>query len=347
MALSRLSCCRWLLLYEKEGAYRLAGGRHPSYQLSTNTKPKKLLSAISSRVKYMSEKYNRFLERKFPRFYILYSTFIKGCQLLFLDGKEVIRIKKKMAHQGLKFYQLPYREMEKLRQFRRDIIKGAPVLLIAIPPFANYLVLVLMYFFPRQFLIQHFWTDQQQVEFFNVYHSNRAEAYPAVLSGLQQAVPRLQDQLLKEKMLQLCTEVQHGSHPAVAELESVSRAFSGPPLDLKHLKMHHMKALSRVLFLTPHLPTFLLRWRLWNHTFELHHLDKALLKLGVHELSDKELKNACYVRGLNSTQLSSAECKIWLTQWLQLSSRLKDSEASLLLFSLVLLSTNYIRSFRH
>nr|XP_033792730.1 LETM1 domain-containing protein 1 isoform X2 [Geotrypetes seraphini] len=320
--------------------------RHPSYQLSTNAKPKNQ-SAISSRVKYMNEKYNKFLERKFPRFYILYSTFIKGLQLLFLDGKEFIRIRKKMTEQGLKFYQLPYREMEKLRQFRRDIIKGIPILLISIPPFANYLVFVLMYFFPRQFLIQHFWTAQQQEEFMDVYHSIRAESYPEVLSGLQQAVPRLQDQHLKEKMLQLCTEVQHGSQPAVAELKNVSWAFSGPPLNLKHLKMHDMKALSRVLFLTPYLPMFFLRWRLENNTFELHHLDMALLKLGVNELSDKELKNACYVRGLNPTQLTAAECRVWINQWLQLSSRLKDSEISLLLFSLVLLSTNYFRSSRH
>ncbi|XP_029450808.1 LETM1 domain-containing protein 1 [Rhinatrema bivittatum] len=346
MALSRLNCCRWLLLYGK-GESRPVRGWHSSCRLSTNTNPESLFSTILSRVKYVNEKYKTFLERNFPRFYSLYSIFTKGFRLLISDGKEIRKIREKMSHQGLMFYQLPYREIEKLRQFRRDIIKAAPVVLLSIPPFANYLVFVLMYFFPRQLLIRHFWTAEQQVEFLDVYHAMRVEAYPEVLAGLQQAVPQLSDQHLQKQMLQLCTKVQRGSHPEVAELKGISEAFSGPPLGLKYLKKHKMKALSRVLFLTTHLPTFFLRRRLWSHTFELQKLDIALLKLGVSELSDEELKTACYIRGLNSTHLTAAECRKWLTQWLQLSSRLKDSEASLLLFSLVLLSTNYLSSPRH
>ncbi|KAM4796047.1 LETM1 domain-containing protein 1 [Rhinophrynus dorsalis] len=314
--------------------------------LSTNAKQNSILSCISSKAKHVNEKYERFLERKFPRFYLLYSTFMKGFRMLMTEAKEVARIKQKMNHQGIQFHQLSYREMEKVRQFRRDIIKAAPVVLISIPPFANYLVFVLMYFFPRQLLIRHFWTPKQQEEFLDVYHGMRVQVYSEILDHLLQAVPKVSDKPLRNQMLQLCTQVKHGSHPQVEDITEVRGAFSGPPLGMKRLAIHQLKALSRVMFLTPHLPAFLLQRRLGSHICELHNLDCALLQLGVSELTDEELKRACYIRGLNSTHLNTEDCRSWLKCWLQISSRLKVSEASLLLHSMVLLSTNYLQSLK-
>ncbi|MEE6471802.1 hypothetical protein FKM82_009376 [Ascaphus truei] len=269
-----------------------------------------------------------------------------GFWMLWLDAKEVGLIKQKMNFQGVKLQQLPYREMEKLRLFRRDIIKAAPMVLISIPPFANYLVFVLMYFFPRQLLIRHFWTMKQQEEFLDIYQSMRMEAYTDILDSLLKAVPEVPDQPLRDQILQLCTQVQHGSHLHVTDIQAARAAFSGPPLSMSRLDVHQMKAFSRILFLTPHLPAFLLRRRLGSHIYELHNLDCALLQLGVRELSEEEVKRACYVRGLNSTHLSADDCRRWLDRWLQLSHRVKVSEASLLLHSMVLLSANYLQSLK-
>lgn len=49
-----------------------------------------------------------------------------GIQALFLEVKEIRKIKSKMSHQRLSVQQLPYREMERLRQVRhgtRDAIR--------------------------------------------------------------------------------------------------------------------------------------------------------------------------------------------------------------------------------
>ncbi|KAM8977551.1 LETM1 domain-containing protein 1 [Pelodytes ibericus] len=347
MALYRMKMCRSVL---DEGDRRLKKCVLLLYQpchLSTNNRPKSAFSVIVSKAKYANEKYEKFLERKFPKFYLLYSTFMKGFRMLMVEAKEVGLIKQKMNHQGLQYHQLPYREMEKLRQFRRDILKAAPVVIISIPPFANYLVFLLMYLFPRQLLIRHFWTSKQQAEFLDVYHGMRMEAYADIMDGLSRAVPQVNEQSLQNKMFQLCTKVKNGSHPQINELQGVRPAFSGPPLGMKRLSVQQMKAFSRVMFLTPHLPLFLLQRRLGSHISEIHNLDSALIKLGVKELSEAELKRACYIRGLNSTPLSTDECRTWLNCWLELSSRLKVSEASLLLHSMVLLSTNYQRSLIH
>lgn len=48
----------------------------------------------------------------------LHFAYLVGFRLLYLDFKEVHGIKYKMANKGLKYNQLPYREMEKLRQVR-------------------------------------------------------------------------------------------------------------------------------------------------------------------------------------------------------------------------------------
>ncbi|KAG8585495.1 hypothetical protein GDO81_005051 [Engystomops pustulosus] len=310
MALYRSGTCRLLI----DGC-----GRRQSkclvmlYQpchLSTNQKPQGMLPLITSKAKLLNAKYEHFLERKFPNFYILYSTFMKGLRMLLVDGKEVSRIRRKMRSQGILYHQLPYREMEKLRQFRRDIIKATPVMLISLPPFANYLVFVLMYLFPRQLLIRHFWTPKQQREFLEIYHNKRKDVYEDVLDSLLKSISAVPEPKLQDRIHQLVTQ----------------------------------KTLSRIMFLTPHLPAFFLQRRLRSHIFEIHHLDSALLQLGVKELTDEEVVRACYIRGLNSATLSAEECRTWLHCWLQLSGKLKESESSLLLHSMVLLSANYLQS---
>ncbi|XP_023690769.1 LETM1 domain-containing protein 1 [Paramormyrops kingsleyae] len=300
---------------------------------------------VASRLRWANEKYEKFLQRRFPRFYVLYHTFMTGFRLLFQNAKEVRIIKTKMISNNVKFQNLSYREMETLRQFRRDMIKAIPLVLISVPPFANYLVFVLMYFFPRQLLIRHFWTPRQQVEFQRIYHSRRAENHVAILTGLTKTVPAVGDSRLQSRLLDLCNKVQSGAQPSVPEIQAVKGLFSGPPLGMKRLDADHMRLLCPLFFLTPWLPAFAVSHRLRGQALELLQLDRALHRLGVHELSESELRQACYLRGVDSSRLSVAECQDWLIQWLKLSNQLKESETSLLLHSMVLLSANYPKPF--
>ncbi|KAI3357733.1 hypothetical protein L3Q82_016140 [Scortum barcoo] len=278
---------------------------------------------IATRLQRANSKYEDFLKRRFPRFYQLYHTFVEGFKLLLQDAKEVRRIKTKMISEGVQLQDLPYRDIEKLRQFRRDLIKAIPLVLISIPPFANYLVFVLMYFFPRQLLIPHFWTPRQQVEFRGVYHSLRARHHWPVLRGLENTSRQVKDGQLQTRLKDLCAKVQSGATPKVSEILAVRRLFAGPPLGIKRMSVDQMRHISPLLFLTPRLPGFLIGQRLNSHALELLHLDRALSRLGPHQLSDAELRQACYVRGLNSNSLGVTQCHEWLSQWLQVSSALK------------------------
>ncbi|XP_068266439.1 LETM1 domain-containing protein 1 isoform X2 [Nyctibius grandis] len=221
--------------------------RLPTCCLSTKAGSRSLLAALASKAKRLNGRYERFLERTFPRFYVLYATFTKGIQALFLEVKEIRKIKSQMSQQRLSAHQLPYREMERLRQFRRDVIKAIPVGIIAIPPFANFLVIVLMYFFPRQLLIRYFWTPEQQVEFLETYDTIRRDSYPHVVESLALAARSLPEPQLQKRLQELCAQVQRGSQPRVAELFAVRSLFSGSPLALNKLRVSHVACYLRGL----------------------------------------------------------------------------------------------------
>uniref|UniRef100_A0A8C0U359 Letm1 RBD domain-containing protein n=1 Tax=Cyanistes caeruleus TaxID=156563 RepID=A0A8C0U359_CYACU len=155
------------------------------------------------------------------------------------------------------------------------------------------------YFFPRQLLIRYFWTPKQQLEFLDAYDCIRRDSYRDVLRSLALAARSLPEPQPRQLLQQLCAQVC--------------------PLLLPPLGAGEVLALSQVLFLTPHLPAFFLRHRLRSHVLEIRHLDRALLQLGLGQLSEEELRAACYLRGLNSTHLGQAECRAWLEQWLRLS----------------------------
>ncbi|NWV42771.1 LTMD1 protein, partial [Grantiella picta] len=177
--------------------------------------------------------------------------------------------------------------------------------------------------------------------FLDAYDSIRRHSYPDVVRSLALAASSLPEPEPQELLQQLCAQVQGGAQPHLAQLLAVRSLFSGSLLALNGLQVDHVKALSQVLFLTPHLPAFFLRHRLRSHVLEIQHLDHALLHLGLGQLSEEELRAACYLRGLNSTHLGQAECRAWLERWLRLSCELQASEASLLAHSMVLLSLNY------
>ncbi|XP_076874829.1 LETM1 domain-containing protein 1 [Brachyhypopomus gauderio] len=310
-------------------------------QYSTSRTRHNIGQSIVSTLKRTNEKYERFLQHHFPKFYVLYHTFTRGFRLLFEDAREVHRIKRRMLSNNLDYQKLSYREMEKQRQFRRDMIKAIPLVIISVPPFANYIVFVLMYLFPRQLLIRHFWTPQQLVDFRAVYHEQRARHHQELLSGLQRAAEDIKDGRMKSRLLELCSKVHSGAQPVVSDVHAVRTLFSGPPLSMKRLSTEQMRHLCPLLFLTSRLPVFWIGQRLNRHALELMQLDRAIVHLGIHQLSEMELREACHVRGLNVQFVSPAQCHQWLSQWLQFSTHLKESETSLYLHSMMLLTVNY------
>ncbi|XP_040609738.1 LETM1 domain-containing protein 1 isoform X6 [Mesocricetus auratus] len=299
--------CQKLVFYSRGPRYEVASARSQivlsdlpcrssRLHLSPKADVKNLISYVVTKTRAINGTYHRFLGRHFPRFYALYTVFMKG--------------------------------------------------IISIPPFANYLVFLLMYLFPRQLLVKHFWTPKQQIDFLDIYHSLRKQSHSEIITHLERASALVSDERLRWHLTDLCTKVQNGVHPTAHDILALRECFSTRPLGFSQLQATHMRALSRAMLLNPHLPPAVLRWRLKSHTTVIQQLDRALAQLGIGQLTAQEVKSACYLRGLNSTHIADDRCRTWLGEWLQISCSLKETELSLLLHNVVLLSTNYLETRR-
>ncbi|KAI4895481.1 hypothetical protein NFI96_016428 [Prochilodus magdalenae] len=237
----------------------------------------------------VNEKYERFLEQRFPRFYILYHTLTRGFQLLLEDVKEVRRIKRSMRNDNIHHRALPYRDLERLILFRRDMIKAVPLLVISLPPFAIGLVFILMCLFPRYLLFRHFWTPQQQRKFQAIAHQKRSYHQAEVLKHVFWAVPRVGEWPSRTLLLNLCAKcpvpecpnvISRYSHrsrvePTRVHLSSVLYVRSSPALHWKcslwnqviwsvyTVSLYTLRAVSRPALFTSHSfpppPFYLLR----------------------------------------------------------------------------------------
>nr|XP_023423497.1 LETM1 domain-containing protein 1 isoform X3 [Cavia porcellus] len=214
-----------------------------------------------------------------------------GLQMFWADAKQARRIRTNMWKHNIKFHQLPYREMEHLRQFRQDVTKCLFLGIISIPPFANYLVFLLMYLFPRQLLIKHFWTPKQQIDFLDIYHALRKQSHSEIISYLESVIPLISDAGLQWHLTELCTKIQNGTHPAVQDILALRECFCDHPLGINQLQALQLKALSRAMLLTPYLPPPWLRRRLKTRITVIHQLDRALVKLGIGQLTAQEVKS--------------------------------------------------------
>ncbi|KAM9785550.1 LETM1 domain-containing protein 1 [Neosynchiropus ocellatus] len=297
------------------------------------------LDRFRAKLQSINSRYERFLQKRFPGFYLLYHPFVEGFKLLLRDIKEFMRIVTTRWRRGLAFKDLPYREMEHLRQVRRSLAKTAPLILLSMPPLFNFLVVVLMYYFPRQLLSPHFWTPAQRLEFARVYQSLRRQQQRPLLDLLHNSSRHVLDPQMKRHLQLLCSKARSGGKPRASEVLAVRGLFSGPPLGLGRLSADHKRLVSQLLFLTPRLPSFLLGHRLASHGRQLLLLDRALSRHGVQNLTESELQQACFLRGLDTDQLSVDQSRAWLDQWLQVSTALADSEVSLLLHNMVFSSS--------
>ncbi|XP_064233162.1 LETM1 domain-containing protein 1-like isoform X3 [Aotus nancymaae] len=63
------------------------------------------------------------------------------------------------------------------------------------------------------------------------------------------------------------------------------------PASMSCTQSSRKKALSRAMLLTPYLPPPLLRHRLKTYTTVIHQPDQALAKLGIGQLTAKEVKS--------------------------------------------------------
>ncbi|XP_052872736.1 LOW QUALITY PROTEIN: LETM1 domain-containing protein 1 [Anopheles cruzii] len=285
--------------------------------------------------------YDKVLEKKFPSAMHVYRVFLVGVRDFFNDMKKLVKVTKIVYTHDNDLRCLTRKEIELYYQMPRDMKKVAPVLLISALPFANYVIFPLAYMYPRTLLTSHFWSIQQKAEFAQIDLRNRLVYNRRVFRCMQsklEVLKKNQDPMHK-KISNILGLLGSGLHPTSDEILAAKEAFQRPPFHLNSLNSSHLKYLCRLHGIHAGL---LRRFRLSERTYIVHHMDMAIKREGgVHNMPVESLKHACFLRGLNATNLSTESMVEWLQEWVQVSLVVNEDSISLLLHLPILLTYNH------
>ncbi|XP_054719905.1 LETM1 domain-containing protein 1-like isoform X2 [Uloborus diversus] len=318
--------------------YRFCSQKVPSTPGSRYVKP---LSGIKE---YLVQKcfafvhgYEKILETKFPSAFKIYRVFSVGTKDLYNDIKEYIRISSVLSN-GKHVRDLQRKELETYFQVPKDLMKVAPVLVLAALPFANYVILPVIYLFPRKCLSSQFWTLQQKVDFAVKYQKKRLYHYRPVFRQLQAQIDTINTDVLKNNCQDIFYKLGSGLHPTTEEIIKLKPLFIDQPYGIFCITNKHLHHLCRMHGISV-LPGK--QWRLWKHAGFIREMDLAMKREGLESMSSHELRNACFMRGLSPVGLSKEEMMAWLSDWIQIALSIESDSLSLLLHCPIFLSYNY------
>ena len=298
--------------------------------------------------KWLGEKVFKFIEgyeevlKKFPPVYRVYRVFSVGTKDIYRDFVEYMRISKELTF-GRSARTLSFKELVIYYETPKSLWKVSPTLLISVLPFANYVIFPLAYAFPKQLLSHHFWTLEQKVNFQLESHTKRLGFFKPVLRHLQNKQSLIVDEKHKLDLNTVFEKLGSGQHPSVEEVVSIKHVFdSGHPYSMERLRSRHLSDLCRIHGLSSIVLPYGRRYRLMSHAGYLREMDIALTREGGSEsLAVHDLRQACFLRGLNPINTKEEELVSWLNQWLRLSSFCDGHTFSLLLHSPIFLSYNH------
>lgn len=83
-------------------------------------------------------------------------------------------------------------------------------------------------------------------------------------------------------------------------------------------------------------------YRLSRRAYIVHHMDLAIRREGgVHNMPIDALARACYLRGLNSTNMSNEAMIEWLQSWVDVSIPVDGSNISMFFYLPILIGYNH------
>ncbi|KAL1123757.1 hypothetical protein AAG570_001530 [Ranatra chinensis] len=269
----------------------------------------------------------------------IYRIFKVGIKDFYLDVKEYAKIIRKInAHErGLEI--LTRHELEIYHRLPKDMYRVAPVLLVSAIPFANYVAFPLAYYFPRYLLSSHFWSLQQRIQFAVLDQKMKLKHYKPVFRCLQASLGTIKGDKLYPVWRQCIALLGSGLHPSPQHISVCAKLFSERPYGLQSLSSKHLRSLLKMHNMHS---GWRKRKRLTEHARIIHLMDLAIDREGgVGKLSHDDVRTACFLRGLNPTNMNAEETVVWLSDWVNLSKEVTEENLSLILHFPILMSYNH------
>ncbi|XP_055706750.1 LETM1 domain-containing protein 1 [Phlebotomus papatasi] len=286
------------------------------------------------------QNYDKVLEKKFPAAMHVYRVFMVGIKDFYADTKKFLKITRiaNTSPNGLKA--LTRKELELYYQMPRDMMKVAPVLLISALPFANYVIFPLAYMYPRYFLTSHFWNIRQKSEFQQLFLKERIVHNRRIFRYLQAKLETLRPEAEDfSRLANILGLLGSGLHPTAQEILAAKPIFGKAPYQMSSLSSGHVATLCHLHGVRTGL---LKRARLAERFQLFQHMDRAIKhEGGVHNMQPDALKHACFLRGLNPTNLSNDHMIEWLRDWVTVSLAVDTDTMSLFFHLPILIAYNH------
>ncbi|XP_072930836.1 LETM1 domain-containing protein 1 [Epargyreus clarus] len=318
--------------------YRLITTERTKSTKALKQEKEKLRTYIVQRYIEYVKNYTKLLESRFPTAMRMYRVFSVGIKDFLKDLKKYISLRIRVAReQG--FTKMSRCDIELYQKMPSDMLRIAPVLLLSAIPFGNYVIFPLAFLKPKTLLCSHFWSIQQRAEFSLQDLTERLRSNRPVFRALQSKLDTIPDVEMKKKWRRVMALLGSGLHPTPEEVIECKELFTKEPYHLSNLSYNHLGYLLKMHGLRK---SMFRRKKLKYRAFLLLEMDKAIIREGgVNSLSTDSLRNACQMRGLNSSHLSNQDLKDWLQQWLTVSQHADKNSYSLILHCPVFFAYNH------
>ncbi|KAK3578073.1 hypothetical protein CHS0354_032724 [Potamilus streckersoni] len=316
----RQACCS---LLQKNRCYC-------SQPKDTLSPPGRLRRYLMDKLMNYVERYEGFLEHKSPKVFRVYKTFTVGVKDLLTDIHRYYNISSEIWR-GKELHSFSWKDLELYLMMPQQILKIPFLLVLSAMPGGAF-VFPLVYFFPRHMLTSHFWTDSQRQEFNQYYHRHRVSHFSHVLDHMHRQLRYIDSPTDHQKVDTILNKVEHATQPSTEEILQIKPLFESFPFHVERLSIAYVRHLGQCFGFS------LRRSRLQQDGLVQLHIDLALLRYGLDNLSDHELQQACFRRGLNPIGLDRAEQILYLTKWTNIVQHLNENSISLLLHCPLLLA---------
>ncbi|CAD5208963.1 unnamed protein product [Bursaphelenchus xylophilus] len=236
-------------------------------------------------------KYEKFLEKKYPKIYRVHRLVVDGCRDCVMDVRTLYRLNKDLKYGKRGLSEMNTKELMCLLQCPPELMRILVILVLLQFPIIGEGLIISAIFFPRFVLTRHFWTSHQKEEFWQ-------KTYDYTFR------PRI-------KRLQEFTEKENFS------LES--------PVKLVDLSVPHLLTLCRLHRSWPLYGCKGLEQR----ASVMKQLDHVILE-DLEEMDETELRNQMFLRRLDFHLKSEEEMKDSIRNWVKNSKKLGSNPGALL-----------------
>jgi len=265
----------------------------------------------------------------------------KGVSTEYYNMKTFYAVQKK-GNTTVELKNFNYNELMAANSFRRDIPKSISVMIVAVIPMGFWLMWVPILIFPRKLFPRSFWSFSQKKLFYKLNHFDRFEHHKVVIHHMDYHKNKLflcssNRQTVKEVLnkLRLNGVVKY------TDLILLRKICQNFPFSLENSNLILIQAFCKIFEVSSVGTLNSLTKKLQSKIEILMEMDRKLQKMDLTNLTEEQVIDANYMRGLNSSTLTHEANLYWLKRWLEFSQQLNEKDIWFALHAMVINSIEF------